>query len=216
MASSSKKFSHFHRSLKQRTDDTSYISHWTFLLPVLQALDTVPAHFLRHISPRYEQLLIAHSLENINVFDRNVEFAMARVLPPGVRFPYAVEEDNERKSNVCTEEGFCIGGAADWLPHVSERNDDGIQGGTSEEIVGITYPKRGVELSDQAENVHNYADIASDNTELRSIRYFRNVVAMVLPSLSESNMSYADTAIDEEIGDTGKSKQPIEDDAACR
>jgi len=90
-----------------------------------------------------EPLFLAHASVDIDVLDLNIERAMGRDIEPGIQLPAEVEKDEEGASEIGLEEG---GGVeiAGWRA-------DGVE--------------RGVELGDQAEEIHDCADVGSPDAE---------------------------------------------------
>lgn len=72
------------------------------------------------------------------------------------------------------------------------------------EIIGLAYPKSDVELRSQANEVQESAQVATPHTEHGAIWQFLDGVTISLPCHSETNMRDTNTAVHEEVGDTGE------------
>lgn len=128
------------------------------LILVLDLHDALPALIGRDsLSADEVSLALTHAIVDVDVLDLDVERAMFLHLEPRPGFPANVQNEEERTCEIVLEEDRRISiGATDW-------------------------PDGNIKLGDEADEVHDHADVRSVDSQGCLEREFINAVAIKFP-----------------------------------
>lgn len=189
----------------------SIILRRLLLLRSLQLLNTSPPRRGRNPIPTNSELPFPHASVDIDILELDEQRAVGGALEPAVKLPPAVQDDQQGAGEVELEESLGVEvGAA-----------DGVEGD--------------VELGDEGDGVDQDADVGAVDAEGGLVGEFVEGVAVCfpvegvsnskglldrengcanLPRRTETDVSKADSAVDEDDGKTRQGQEPVEDVAA--
>ena len=197
--------------------------------PVLSALLLLGLKFLYARPPLllgnvdaadHHALLLAHAAVDIDVFNLDVQRAVARVEVPAITLPAGVEENQQRSGEVSHKPALGVEiGSADRVEGGVERGEkrDNVngqadprspnaQGGAEGQLL------EGVAVMFPAERSQRRSTCVSAASEAGSVK------VSSLPGHSETNVSHGDGAEDKENCNARQREQPVKDGsaAACK